>query len=113
MGRGLKLSIAAHDILDWESFHNVFADKLGFPDFYGRNMNAWVDCILSIRNPEHGMTNVHLTDGVLSIYIEDAKFLCEEAPEILKALDDCCAFINYNCVLVGEEPIVALSYYIS
>jgi RNAse (barnase) inhibitor barstar len=32
-------------ITDWDSFHDTFAVALGFPDFYGRNMNAWVDCL--------------------------------------------------------------------
>ena len=31
------------DIKDWDTFHHTFARTLGFPDFYGRNMNAWVD----------------------------------------------------------------------
>ena len=30
---------------DWESFHTVSAEVFGFPEFYGRNMNAWIDCL--------------------------------------------------------------------
>jgi hypothetical protein len=32
-------------IADWESFHMTFAATLGFPGFYGRNMNAWIDSL--------------------------------------------------------------------
>jgi len=32
-------------ITDWASFHDVFMHTLGFPDFYGRNMDAWIDCM--------------------------------------------------------------------
>jgi RNAse (barnase) inhibitor barstar len=27
-------------IADWDSFHSVFKETLGFSDFYGRNMDA-------------------------------------------------------------------------
>ena len=33
-------------ITDWGTFHDVFAEAFGFPDFCGRNMDAWIDCIL-------------------------------------------------------------------
>ena len=32
-------------IVDWDTFHNVFTEAFGFPGFYGRNMNAWIDCL--------------------------------------------------------------------
>ena len=35
------VKIPTEQITDWETFHTVFAEILGFPDFYGRNMNAW------------------------------------------------------------------------
>jgi RNAse (barnase) inhibitor barstar len=28
-------------IHDWDTFHTVFHEVLGFPGFYGRNMDAW------------------------------------------------------------------------
>jgi len=37
--------VDATHIRDWDNFHDVFADAFGFPDFYGRNMDAWVDCM--------------------------------------------------------------------
>lgn len=30
-------------ITDWESFHEVCREVFGFPDFYGMNMDAWID----------------------------------------------------------------------
>ncbi len=50
-------------IIDWESLHDVFAEALGFPGFYGRNMNAWVDCLTSLDAPADGMTAVHAPPG--------------------------------------------------
>ena len=39
-------------ITDWDSFHAVFAEVFGFPNFYGRNMNAWIDCMTYLDDPE-------------------------------------------------------------
>jgi RNAse (barnase) inhibitor barstar len=33
------VSIPTLRISDWDSFHSVFAEVFGFPDFYGRNMD--------------------------------------------------------------------------
>ncbi|MDG3003854.1 barstar family protein [Paludisphaera mucosa] len=30
-------------ITDWDAFHDAFAEAFGFPEFHGRNMNAWID----------------------------------------------------------------------
>jgi RNAse (barnase) inhibitor barstar len=45
-------------ITDWESFHAVFAEVFGFPSFYGRNMDAWIDCMSYLDKPEVGMSTV-------------------------------------------------------
>jgi hypothetical protein len=50
-------------ILDWNTFHDVFAEAFGFPDFYGRNMNAWIDCMSSLGEPRDAMTSVHAPGG--------------------------------------------------
>ena len=42
-------------ITDWETFHDTFAQALGFPGFYGRNMDAWIDCLTSADEKTHGM----------------------------------------------------------
>jgi len=37
--------IETKKITDWDSFYSVFAEAMCFPNFYGRNMNAWIDCM--------------------------------------------------------------------
>ena len=39
------VSIPTNRIADWASFHDVFAETLGFPSYYGRNMDASIDCL--------------------------------------------------------------------
>ena len=56
-------------IVDWESFHAVCAATFGFPDFYGRNLNAWIDCMTGL---DDGMTRFDLPTGeVLTIEVAD------------------------------------------
>jgi len=50
------VEIPTQKIENAESFHEVFAEVLGFPDFYGRNVDAWIDCMSSGDDPTSGMT---------------------------------------------------------
>ncbi len=97
---------------DWESFHDVFAEVMGFPDFYGRNLNAWIDCMTSLDNPDDGMTTIHAAPGgVLTLALENAAEFSERCPELYEALVDCVAFVNYRRIEVGDEPVLVLSYH--
>ena len=40
-----KAKLNTNQISDWESFHHLCKKEFGFPDFYGMNMNAWIDCL--------------------------------------------------------------------
>lgn len=46
------IQIDTHLIKDWKSFHDVFSETFGFPKFYGRNIDAWNDCMSSLDAPE-------------------------------------------------------------
>ena len=46
-------------IHDWASFNRTFA----FPDFYGRNMDAWIDCMSSLDEPSAQLTGIHCERG--------------------------------------------------
>lgn len=50
-------------INDEESFHTVFSDALGFPHFYGCNMNAWIDCMAYLDDPAAAMSSIHIAPG--------------------------------------------------
>lgn len=105
-----KIDTAA--ITDWASFHDVFKASMGFPDFYGRNMNAWIDCLTSLDAPEDGMTSVHAPEGgVLVLALSDASDLASRCPDIYEAIVECSAFVNYRRMEVGERPVLALAFY--
>ena len=63
MGHVPIVEISVASIEDWETFHNTFAEGLGFPDFYGRNMDAWIDCLI-YADEDDGMRNVTASPGV-------------------------------------------------
>lgn len=98
-------------VSDWGSFHDVFAQALGFPDFYGRNLNAWIDC-LTYADEDDRMRNVVVAAGdVLTLQLAGCKELRARCPEIYEALVDCAAFVNWRRIEVGDRPILALSYH--
>ncbi len=57
----MQINIDFSKINDWTSFHAQFHEKMGFPNFYGNNMNAWIDCMSSIDEPDDGMCKVTIS----------------------------------------------------
>lgn len=84
--------IDGKNLTDWNSFHSEFKSELNFPDYYGENMDAWIDCV------------VKLTEKLTLLQIEYGKFLKENKPELLNAILECGAFVNYRKIEQGEKP---------
>jgi hypothetical protein len=104
------VTIPVSQITDWDSFHDIFADVLGFPGFYGRNMNAWIDC-LTYRDEDDGMASVQVPDGdVLTLQLDEGQAFKTRCPEQYAALIECSAFVNWRRIDAGQRPIVALSF---
>jgi RNAse (barnase) inhibitor barstar len=96
-------------IADWDTFHATFAEALGFPDFYGRNMAAWVDCL---TYEDDGMNAFPVEPGdVLTLQLTNCKDFRKRCPEIYDALIDSAAFVNWRRIEMGDRPILALSYH--
>jgi len=103
------VTISGKEITDWDSFHEVFQRAMGFPSFYGRNMNAWIDCMTSVDLPDDGMSKVTVANGgVLVVRIEDFPEFSRRCPEQCNALIQCTAFVNFRRVEVGETAVLAL-----
>ncbi|HEX8371564.1 MAG TPA: barstar family protein [Chthoniobacterales bacterium] len=106
-----SVTVDTAPITDWDLFHSVFAKVLGFPAFYGRNLDAWIDCLTSLDSPEDGMTSVHAPrGGVLVLHLLHARDLAIRCPEIYAAIIECSAFVNYRRMEVGEAPVLCLSF---
>src|SRR6266576_2958903 len=107
-----NVQIDGSKITDWGSFHQCFSEALGFPGFYGKNMNAWIDCMTYIDDPDAGMTSVHVAKGdVLVLRVSGVADFKKRCSEILAALSESCAFVNYRRIEQGQQAVLALSFY--
>jgi RNAse (barnase) inhibitor barstar len=95
-------------LTDWDAFHTVSQQAFGFPDFYGRNISAWIDCLSYLRD-EDGMSSVKLKeDEILTIALSHSEPLGQRFPELLEELQFCVAMINERYEDYGEKPALQL-----
>jgi RNAse (barnase) inhibitor barstar len=97
-------------ITDWASFHQVCKEAFGFPDFYGANMNAWIDC-LSYLTEDGGMTKFILSDDE-KLYIEltNTEDFNSRVPEIFDALVEYSSFVNNRYLEENQTAKIALIF---
>ncbi|MDQ3043156.1 MAG: barstar family protein [Acidobacteriota bacterium] len=107
-----KVRLNSKQIKDWKSFHLLCKSKFGFPDFYGTNMNAWIDCLSCLDNEEEDrMSRFTLEKGeLLHIEISDTEDFNSRLPEIFDALVECSAFVNRRYVDDGKPPVLSLLF---
>jgi hypothetical protein len=102
--------IDARRITDEGSFHDVFAEAFGFPGFYGRNMNAWIDCMGCMHDPDASLATVGVPAGeVCVIRLTHAADFAARCPAQYAALVECTAFVNWRNLNGGA--MIALAFY--
>lgn len=105
----MLVRIDAHRIVDKQSFHAVFAEAFGFLKSYGRNMDAWIDCMSSL-DVDDGMTAVHVKPGQVAVIHLDAGYdFTERCPDLYRELVECSAFVNGRQIASGKDPLLAVS----
>lgn len=93
---------------DWPAFHSACKTAFGFPDFYGNNMDAWIDCLSYLRDDD-GMSRFRLAaDEMLEIELLHTDALRQRAPDILDELAFCIDAINERYADYGEKPALKL-----
>jgi RNAse (barnase) inhibitor barstar len=80
------IEIDISDVRDWNDFHDLFAKTFNFPDYYGRNMNAWIDC----------MEEFALEYVCLNLKVIGMQELKLSNKDIHDALVDCTAYVNFR-----------------
>ena len=93
------IKIDSKEIKDWDSFHNIFAKTFEFPYYYGKNMDAWIDCMDELVN------EITLLD------LGDCSELNIKCPDIVEAILDCSAFVNYRKLESKETPVLLVSMF--
>jgi len=84
-------------IRDWDSFHDEFQAKLGFFEGYGRNMDAWIDCMsdLFTNGDYKSLTKLNLNDGdSLVLVVQNSDQWKKQSPE------------SYNEFIVCSEIVI-------
>lgn len=104
------LGIPGALIFDDKSFHKVFAEAFGFPQLYGNNWTAWIDCMGYLDDPDAAMTTVHVpVGGQLSIRIDDAETMKMNCPEIWLRMLESAAFVNWRCAARSGNGLLLIS----
>ena len=105
----IKLSIDFSKINNVTEFHDEMKELFGFPDFYGKNAHALIDCLTSLRYPEDGMTSINIgKDDYILLEVSNIKYH-ENDSEMTKILFSSIQFVNYRCNFMGDNPSILLS----
>jgi hypothetical protein len=97
-------------ISDWQSFHDESRRAFGFPEWYGMNMNAWIDCLTYLDEGD-GLSRFHLgEEEVLEIEVSDSASFRSRLPEIYDALVQCSSFVNERNVEAGKRAMLSLTF---
>jgi hypothetical protein len=55
-----KIKLDFNKIVSIEDLHKELKEKMGFPEFYGGNVNALIDCLSAMRYPDEEMSKITL-----------------------------------------------------
>ena len=68
----MEMTIDFKGVNTVDKMHKKLKQAFGFPDFYGANFNALIDCLGDIRYPEYGMSELTIgEDEILSLTIKN------------------------------------------
>jgi hypothetical protein len=103
-----EVTLDTAKIKDWRSFHAQSAEAFGFPEFYGQNLNAWIDCLTYLPEGD-GMSRFVLGSGEqLFIKLLSFESFAKAKPEICLAFSECVASVNQRYISAGDIPRLVL-----
>ncbi len=106
------ITIDMTEIRDRASFHDVFSRVFGFPDFYGRNMDAWIDCMTNLDDPGAGLSKITCEKGdYFVLELNNIKVFREQCLQLYNDMIECSAFVNWRRMERGDPPLLMLSFY--
>jgi Barstar (barnase inhibitor) len=96
------------DVTTLKLLHEQLAKAFGFPDFYGKNYPALVDCLSSLRYPEDGMSTVTIKSKDESIELQLRNLsLC--ATDVIRTFLSAIEAVNYRDLRNGYRPSIVIS----
>ncbi|WP_072032321.1 barstar family protein [Erwinia sp. 9145] len=101
-----KLSIDFSTLETIDDFHNKMKESFGFPDFYGKNTHAFIDCLTSLRYPEDGMTSITLKkDEILLLEVNGLNY---KNSEIANTFFSSIQYVNYRCTYLKDKDAIVI-----
>jgi hypothetical protein len=103
-----SVTLETREICDFASFHACCAKVFGFPNFYGANMNAWMDCLSYLPDGD-GMSSFRLSQNEhLFVHVPEFEAFSKRVPEVSNALLECTAAVNRRYVKANDAPRLVL-----
>jgi Barstar (barnase inhibitor) len=98
-------------IRDAASFHDVFAEAFGFPRWYGRNMDAWIDLMTYLNDPKDFTSEFRIEPGqVVTLHLAHVDDFISRCPDLYAAIVECSSFVNWRLAEQNLPPVIALSF---
>jgi Barstar (barnase inhibitor) len=107
----MLIRVDARRLTDSAGLHAALSEAFGFPDSYGKNLDALVDCLTHLDDPRAGMSRVQVFPGQVALLVldhADAKAKPQAAQ--VRALVDAVAFVNWRRLEKGQPPVLAVAY---
>jgi len=104
----INLSIDFSKIKTIDDFHDEMKELFGFPDFYGRNVHALIDCLSSLRFPDDGMTTINI--GMDDVVVIEAINLSSLDGIIIKNLIFAIEAVNQRSILKGRRAQLLIEF---
>lgn len=104
----MNINIDFKNVKTLKDMHYMLKEIFGFPDFYGYNVNALIDCLGDLRYPDYGMSKITLRENeILYIFIYNFPFhndiICNN---FLVAISN----VNQKNIINGENPSISLFF---
>lgn len=95
-------------IVDWHSFHDEFQRAFRFFDGYGRNRDAWIDCMTDLHGPD-SLSGLALPPGeTIEIVLERSATFARRHPEIFGELVTLVRYANERYAEMNERVRLTL-----
>src|SRR5262245_50843361 len=107
----MLIRIDARRLTDTAGLHAALEEAFGFAPGYGKNLDALVDCLTHLDDPQAGLSRVQVSPGqVALLVVEHTQGLGQQAAAQVKALTDVVAFVNWRRLEKRQPPILAVAY---
>jgi len=106
----MVIRIDARQLTDSAKLHAALNQAFGFPDTYGRNLDALIDCLTHLDHPKAALSRVQVLPGQVALLVLDHLEAKGKHERQVKALLDAVAFVNWRRFEGGEPPVLAVAY---